>query len=97
MYNGIALDKLDKVGNYLGTGHGIVLVLLGRHIFYRNPWDLGRGTSPGSVVHRAKKDKAVTYLNVTKRISDVENVHHRHNLRRDTGVTPSVTLSLIHI
>ena len=30
--NGIALNILEKAGNYLGTGIGIVLVLLGRRI-----------------------------------------------------------------
>ena len=53
--NGIALNNLRKAGNYLGTGIGIVLVLLGSRILDGKPGVPGRGTSPDSVVHRAKK------------------------------------------
>ena len=37
MYDGIALNTLDKAGNYLNIGDGIVLVLLGRRILDRKP------------------------------------------------------------
>ena len=56
MCNGIAFIKRDKAGNYLGTGIGIVFVLLGRRILDWIPGVSGRGTSPGSVVHRAGKE-----------------------------------------
>ena len=56
MCNGIAFIKRDKAGNYLGTGIGIVFVLLGRRILDWIPGVSGRGTSPGSVFHRAGKE-----------------------------------------
>ena len=53
--NDIVLNILDKAGNYLGTGIGIVFVLLGRRIVHEKPGVSGRGTNPESVVHRARK------------------------------------------
>ena len=52
--DGIALNKLEA-GNYLGTGIGIVFVLLGGRILDAKPGVSGRGTSPGSVFHRARR------------------------------------------
>ena len=47
-----------KAGNYLGTGTGIVFVLLGRRMLDGKPGVSGRGTSPGSVFHRVERTKA---------------------------------------
>ena len=52
---GMALNNLDKAGNYPGTGNGIVLISLERRILDGKPGVSGRGTSPGSVVPRTKK------------------------------------------
>ena len=54
--NYMPLNNLDKAGNHLGTGIGIVFVLLGRRIVDGKPGVSGRGTSPGSVFHRARKE-----------------------------------------
>ena len=59
---GIAFNSLDKAGNFLGTGIGIVFALLGRRILDGKPGVLGRGTSPGSVFHRARKEESCNVL-----------------------------------
>ena len=73
---------------------GIVLVLLGRRILDGKPGVSGRRTSP-RFTHPSysESDKAATSnLCATKQVSGNENVHHRQTyLRRDTGITPSVT------
>ena len=71
------MNNLDKAGNYLGTGIRIVLVLLGRRILDGKPRVSGRGTSPGSVVHRPRNKAAISNLHATIHVSDYENVHHR--------------------
>ena len=52
--DGIALNDLGKAGNFLGTGHGIVLVLLGRRIVDGKPGVQGKARAPAqsSIVQR---------------------------------------------
>ena len=63
----------------MGTGIGIVFVLLGRRILDGKPGVSGRGTSPG-FSHPSCKERdiaATSNLNATEKVSDKENVHHR--------------------
>ena len=96
--NGIALNNLDKAGHYLGTGIGVVFVFIGRRIVDGKRGVSGRGTSPGSVSHRAKKGIKLKLLSsISTQLTQAsynESVLIRKNLRRDTGVTPRVTSHL---
>ena len=58
---GTSTAHCQMAGNYLGTGIGIVLVLLGRCILDREPEVSGRGTNPGSVFYRVERNKAVVF------------------------------------
>ena len=60
MCNGIALNNLDKAGNYplAAAGHkqwGRIGIRWEAYLTHGKPGVSGRGTSPGSVVYRAKK------------------------------------------
>ena len=55
------MNNLEKVGNYLGTGIGIVLALLRRRILDGKP-----GVSSGSVVRRPKKGIKLQFPNSTQ-------------------------------
>ena len=58
----LPLKNVNKAGEYLGTGIGIVFVLLGRRFVDGKPPVLGRGRSPGSVLHHAVLNKAVSSI-----------------------------------
>ena len=79
--NGITLNNLDKAGNYLGTGIGIVLVILGRRTLDGEPGFQGEARAPGSVSSVQERNKAavsaISNLNATTKVSDSENVHYR--------------------
>ena len=94
MVPGIALIILIRPVSTWGTGIGIVFVLVGWRITDGVPGVSGRGTSPGSVLHRARKEYSGYLFNATTQVSDNESVHYRQTYG-DTGVTPSVT-SHIH-
>ena len=68
--NGIALNILEKAGKYLGTGVGVVLVLLGRRILDEKPGVSGRGTSPGLSLLRARK--GIKLLSLSLRNQTIE-------------------------
>ena len=55
----------------------------------------GEATSPRfSLLCTVKVYSYYIYLYATKQVSDNENLHHRQTSRRDTGITPSVTLHM---
>ena len=77
----------------MGTGIGIVFVLLGRRILDGKPGVSGRGTSPG-FSHPSCKERnkaATSNLDATKKVSDNENVHHRQTCGGLPVLIPSVT------
>ena len=85
IYNRIALNNLDKAGNYLGTGIRIVfLYYLGgvSQTGKRGFQGEARAQIQSYIVQERNK-AVISYLKATTQASD--------NLRKDTGVTPSVT------
>ena len=62
----IALNNVDKAGNYLDTGIEIVFALLGRRILDGKSGVQGEISSPVSIFHRSERNKAaVFYLYAT--------------------------------
>ena len=62
MVPGIALIILIRPVSTWGTGIGIVFVLVGWRITDGVAGVSGRGTSPGSVLHRARKEYSCYHL-----------------------------------